>query len=288
MSGGGGADVPSRLLYAVAKGREEAVSLAVQLAEKSEECVRERTEGDRLRVLVERVEGMRVEAAEDSAAAHRGACDADARAATARVDAEEAVVAAHEDAAHAHAAADEAEARAEALQHDLSREKERGAQLGRALEEAEAAVAQDLEGLRHEMDAAIEATTMEAQAGKDAAVAQADAARRRVAQLESEISAVRNMSDAAAAASRVTEAAGERRRVEGEAETTRHREHCAALEDEASNLTAQIEAFAVVNSRLQDAATSAQTRADAEAAKVGRGAGSPCFDPGLNLIAINA
>lgn len=33
-------------------------------------------------------------------------------------------------------------------------------------------------------------------------------------------------------------------------------------------MTAQIEAFAVVNARLQDAATSAQTRADAECAKV--------------------
>jgi len=46
-------------------------------------------------------------------------------------------------------------------------------------------------------------------------------------------------------------------------------EHAAQVEDEAGNLTAQIEAFAVVNSRLQDAATSAQCRADAEAAKVG-------------------
>jgi hypothetical protein len=42
--------VPSRLLYAVAKGREEAVSLAVQLAEKSEEARRERSECDHLKV----------------------------------------------------------------------------------------------------------------------------------------------------------------------------------------------------------------------------------------------
>ena len=42
--------MPSRLLYAVAKGREEAVSLAVQLAEKSEEARRERSECDHLKV----------------------------------------------------------------------------------------------------------------------------------------------------------------------------------------------------------------------------------------------
>ena len=47
---GTGGDVPSRLLYAVAKGREEAVSLAVQLAEKSEEARRERAECDHLKV----------------------------------------------------------------------------------------------------------------------------------------------------------------------------------------------------------------------------------------------
>ena len=36
LSSEAGEDVPSRLLYAVAKGREESVSLAVQLAEKSD------------------------------------------------------------------------------------------------------------------------------------------------------------------------------------------------------------------------------------------------------------
>lgn len=35
LSGEGGAEVPSRLLYAVAKGREEGVALAVQLAERT-------------------------------------------------------------------------------------------------------------------------------------------------------------------------------------------------------------------------------------------------------------
>ena len=39
-----------------------------------------------------------------------------------------------------------------------------------------------------------------------------------------------------------------------EADAIRKGEHAAEVEDEAGNLTAQIEAFAVVNSRLQDAA----------------------------------
>jgi chromosome segregation ATPase len=51
-----------------------------------------------------------------------------------------------------------------------------------------------------------------------------------------------------------------------EAELARTKAHARALEEEAANLTAQIEAFAVVNARLQDAATSAQSRLDAQTA----------------------
>ena len=52
-----------------------------------------------------------------------------------------------------------------------------------------------------------------------------------------------------------------------DADATKAREHAAALEEETGHLTAQIEAFAVVNAQLQDAATSAQSRLDAEVAK---------------------
>ena len=56
-------------------------------------------------------------------------------------------------------------------------------------------------------------------------------------------------------------------RPSSDADVTKAREHAAALEEETGHLTAQIEAFAVVNARLQDAATSAQSRLDAEVAK---------------------
>jgi hypothetical protein len=64
-----------------------------------------------------------------------------------------------------------------------------------SLLESEAAVSQDLEGLRQEMDAAIEATTAEAEAGKFEAEREAEALRRRVAALESELAAARQMSE---------------------------------------------------------------------------------------------
>ena len=59
----------------------------------------------------------------------------------------------------------------------------------------------------------------------------------------------------------------QRRVAAVDADATKAREHAAALEEETGHLTAQIEAFAVVNARLQDAATSAQSRLDAEVAK---------------------
>ena len=59
MSAEGGADVPSRLLYAVAKGREEAVSLAVQLAEKSDRVEAERAVAARLRERRDELERAR-------------------------------------------------------------------------------------------------------------------------------------------------------------------------------------------------------------------------------------
>ena len=80
------------------------------------------------------LEIARREAQEDAAGAHRSACDADARAEGARADAEAAVGAAHREAAHAHALAEEAAAAAAATGDELARERERGLQLGRALE----------------------------------------------------------------------------------------------------------------------------------------------------------
>ena len=59
LSAEGGADVPSRLLYAVAKGREEAVSLAVQIAEKNDELRAERELTEHLRERCDELEKAR-------------------------------------------------------------------------------------------------------------------------------------------------------------------------------------------------------------------------------------
>jgi len=72
-------------------------------------------------------------------------------------------------------------------------------------------VSQDLEGLRQEMDAAIEATTAEAEAGKFEAEREAETLRRRVAAIESELAASRQMSEAATEASKLTVTSWERR-----------------------------------------------------------------------------
>ena len=90
----------------------------------------------------------------------------------------------------------------------------------------------------------------------------------RLAVAEAELAAARtNAASTAADASKSVETANVRA-VQAEAESHRLRDHVSQLEEEGGNLTAQIEAFAAVNARLQDAATSAQTRADAECAKV--------------------
>jgi hypothetical protein len=79
-------------------------------------------------------------------------------------------------------------------------------------------------------------------------------------------------------------ASWEKRCKEVEADAIKKGEHAAEVEDEAGNLTAQIEAFAVVNSRLQDAATSAQCRADAEAGRSLRTNTRPTFNPRRNVF----
>ena len=81
LSSEAGEDVPSRLLYAVAKGREESVSLAVQLAEKSDALERAMRALEQMRERVERAERGEKDAVQDAAAAAANAADADARAA---------------------------------------------------------------------------------------------------------------------------------------------------------------------------------------------------------------
>ena len=81
LSSEAGEDVPSRLLYAVAKGREESVSLAVQLAEKSDALERAMRALEQMRERVERAEAGQRDAVQDAAAAAANAADADARAA---------------------------------------------------------------------------------------------------------------------------------------------------------------------------------------------------------------
>ena len=83
LSSEAGEDVPSRLLYAVAKGREESVSLAVQLAEKSDALERAMRALEQMRERVERAEAGQRDAVQDAAAAAANAADADARAAAA-------------------------------------------------------------------------------------------------------------------------------------------------------------------------------------------------------------
>jgi chromosome segregation ATPase len=230
LSSEGGGDVPSRLLYALAKGREEAVSLAVQLAEKARDLRQAEESNKSLRGQFEALETLRQEATADAAAAHASACDADARGELTRVDAEAAVNAAHEAAAHARALAEDVAANAEAVGEELRREQERSAQLGRALDESEATLAADLNELRREMDAAVDATTAEAAAGSAAAVREAEAAMRRVAELQSELAAVRRMAAAAEETTATTAAGTERRLEESAADATRCREHAATLE----------------------------------------------------------
>ena len=133
LSSEAGEDVPSRLLYAVAKGREESVSLAVQLSEKN--TVLERTMSA-VKTLQERLENAELDvknAVEDSAAAHANALHADARASEARRDAERVVEQAHAESARASALADEALADAEAVGAELRRERRRGETLRRCV-----------------------------------------------------------------------------------------------------------------------------------------------------------
>ena len=91
MSAEGGADVPSRLLYAVAKGREEAVSLAVQLAEKSDRVEAERAVAARLRERRDELERALAECRDAWDVSRQSAVDAEARASKSRADAERAV-----------------------------------------------------------------------------------------------------------------------------------------------------------------------------------------------------
>lgn len=268
LSAEGGADVPSRLLYAVAKGREEAVSLAVQIAEKNDELRAERELTEHLRERCDELEKARKAEFDDATRARAGRADADARAERARTAAEKAVAVAHAEAAKAGALAEEAASRCVQLGTELAKERERCDALHRALDERDAFHSKDLDVLRREMELAIEATEREAGDDVRRARTELEDVSARLAVAEAELAAARtNAAGTAADASKSVETANARA-VQAEAESHRLRDHVSQLEEEGGNLTAQIEAFAAVNARLQDAATSAQTRADAECAKV--------------------
>ena len=266
LSSEAGEDVPSRLLYAVAKGREESVSLAVQLAEKSDALERAMRALEQMRERVERAEAGQRDAVQDAAAA-ANAADADARAAAARGDAERVVAGAHAESARAAALADEAMADAEAVGAELRRERERGEALRRAVDEAEAATTRDLERMREEMTLATEATEREAREGAEDATRSKEAAEAKCVGLEQELVLVKRRLEEETATRAANEGAHRETLLDAQRHLATTREHAAALEDECGNLTAQIEAFAVVNARLQEAASSAQSRADAQAAK---------------------
>ena len=267
LSSEAGEDVPSRLLYAVAKGREESVSLAVQLSEKSNALERAI---DQIKQLQQQLSDASVDvknAVEDSAAAHAQALDADARAASARRDAERVVEQAHAESARAAAVADEALADAEAVGAELRRERDRGETLRRAVDAAEEATTLDLERMRHEMQLATEATEREAREATEEAQDRCRVAEGRVQGLELELLSLKKRLDSESdrCASDLEQNLQTIHDLQVQLCSTK--EHATALEEECGNLTAQIEAFAVVNARLQDATTSAQARVDAESAK---------------------
>ena len=267
MSAEGGADVPSRLLYAVAKGREEAVSLAVQLAEKSDRVEAERAVAARLRERRDELERALAECRDALDVSRRSAVDAEARASKSRADAERAVAAAQEEVARASAIADEATAEAETVGAALTRERTRCDEIRETLAKRDDQIARDLEMLREEMELAVDATEREARDASANVAREAEDAKRRVAELEAELEAARATARCAEEARDAERDARECRVRSSDADATKAREHAAALEEETGHLTAQIEAFAVVNARLQDAATSAQSRLDAEVAK---------------------
>jgi chromosome segregation ATPase len=267
LSSEAGEDVPSRLLYAVAKGREESVSLAVQLSEKSDALEQAMRSLEQMRERVESAEQGKRDAVEDAAAAAANAADADARAAAARADAERVVEQAHAESARAAALADEALADAEAVGAELRRERERGEALRRAVDEAEAATTRDLERMREEMTLATEATEREARESAEDASRARDAAESKVVFLEQELVLLKRRLEEESSQRKANDSAQRETLLDAQKHLATTRAHAAALEEECGNLTAQIEAFAVVNARLQEAASSAQARADAQSAK---------------------
>ena len=267
LSSENGEDVPSRLLYAVAKGREESVSLAVQLAEKSDALDRATRALEQMRGRAERAEQATRDAVQDASAAAANAADADARAAAARGDAERVVEQAHAESARAAALADEAMADAEAVGAELRRERERGEALRRAMDEAEAATTRDLERAREEMTLATEATEREAREKTEDASRSKEAAEAKCVGLEEELASLRRRLEEEAASRSANDGANRETLLDAQKRLATSHAHAAALEEECGNLTAQIEAFAVVNARLQEAASSAQMRADAQAEK---------------------
>jgi hypothetical protein len=156
---------------------------------------------------------------------------------------------------------------AEAVGAELRRERERGEALRRAVDEAEAATTRDLERMREEMTLATEATEREAREGAEDATRSKEAAEAKCVGLEQELVLVKRRLEEETATRAANEGAHRETLLDAQRHLATTREHAAALEDECGNLTAQIEAFAVVNARLQEAASSAQSRADAQAAK---------------------
>jgi chromosome segregation ATPase len=267
LSAEGGADVPSRLLYAVAKGREEAVSLAVQIAEKNDEVRAERELTEHLREKCDELEKARKQEFDDATRARAGRADADARAERARTAAEKAVASAHAEAARAGALAEEAASRCVQLGTELAKERERCDALHRALDDRDAFHSKDLDVLRREMELAIEATEREARDEVRVAQTELENVSTQLSVAQGELTAARQNAAATASGAKESVERTNARALEAEAEAHRLREHASQLEEEGGNLTAQIEAFAVVNARLQEAASSAQARADAQSAK---------------------
>ena len=126
-----------------------------------------------------------------------------------------------------------------------------------------------------EMTLATEATEREAREGAEDATRSKEAAEAKCVGLEQELVLVKRRLEEETATRAANEGAHRETPLDAQRHLATTREHAAALEDECGNLTAQIEAFAVVNARV---CRSREQRAESR----GRAGGEDLQPPGAD------
>ncbi|KAK3233608.1 hypothetical protein CYMTET_56104 [Cymbomonas tetramitiformis] len=261
LSKDGGSEVAPRLLYAVAKGREDSLALAMQLNDRNAQVKALETTQAALQAEIEELKYMKERTSEELLALESKLMETTAM--CTRFEAES--LKAQEDAGTAQRTQQGLESEHKAALAVLDEERSRCNELMQAIARAEREHSVQLEAVRTEAEAQVQQEVARGNEERSMANTKLGEARRQSAMLQTEAQHFRN-AEANAQANGQRQLEGERQKVKEAEDQLRA---CASrqqeLMEEVANLHSEIESFTEVNDQFQNELSMAQQAAQDEA-----------------------